>query len=116
MLPLNPRELGTVLAGLRYWQRAIRADANDDVTSDDDYLSCLDVATDQGTLTKLTVAEIDELCERLNPPRQSPFQQNRDRVWALVDNSMDGYGNLIDNLLRRLTSTQMQELLESLDH
>lgn len=57
---LSPRELATVLAALRYWQRS----SGQNVASIDHAL--LDIATDGGTLSGLTDAEIDALCERLN--------------------------------------------------
>lgn len=57
---LNDRELGTVLAALRYWQRR----ALDGATQ----LHCLpeyDIAAD-GDMEPLSANEIDELCERIN--------------------------------------------------
>lgn len=52
----NPRELATVLAALRYWQREGLMSAGHEQ----------DVATDGGTLQPLSADEIDTLCEELN--------------------------------------------------
>lgn len=61
---LTPRELGTVLAALRLWQRLNGPPADD----------LMDIATDGGTLTPLDDDEIDALCERLNggEPAEGP--------------------------------------------
>lgn len=53
---LSHRELSTVLAALRYWQREGLMSAGHEV----------DIATDMGTIEPLTEDEIDELCLRLN--------------------------------------------------
>lgn len=50
------RELGTILAALRYWQRTAL-----DVALPED-----DIATDGAALDPLSEEEIDELCERIN--------------------------------------------------
>ncbi len=57
-MALNPRELATILAALRWWQGCIVAgkDMHDE----------MDIAEDGGTLVALSVFEIDKLCERLN--------------------------------------------------
>jgi hypothetical protein len=55
---LSDRELATVLAALRYWQREVEEDAE-----------MRDGLEGHGHFTEekpLTVAEIDALCERLN--------------------------------------------------
>ena len=52
---LTSRELATVLAALRYWQR--------DLESADEIIDGGEHFADQ---LPLTAAEIDELCERLN--------------------------------------------------
>jgi hypothetical protein len=57
-LRLNKRELGTVLAALRFWQRGSCA-LNPDLDE-------MDIATDGGTLDALDDEEIDELYERIN--------------------------------------------------
>jgi hypothetical protein len=57
---LTPRELATILAGLRMAQ----ARAGDGWP--DDGSSYRDIATNNGFLRPLTVEEIDDLCERLN--------------------------------------------------
>jgi hypothetical protein len=51
------RETATVLAALRHWQ-------NTSSTSIDTEL--FDIATNCGTLERLTDDEIDDLCERVN--------------------------------------------------
>lgn len=53
---LSDRELATVLAALRHWQQHL-ADNENEVPVADHF----DART-----TPLTVAEIDELCERIN--------------------------------------------------
>jgi len=50
------RELATILAALRYWQREGWASSGAEI----------DISTDGGTLEPLSRAEIDALCERLN--------------------------------------------------
>ena len=66
---LTPRELATVLAALRSYQ-AVHCNPTvyDDFTAE-----IRDVATDSGTISPLTVEEIDTLYGRLNSPatRQS---------------------------------------------
>lgn len=52
---MDLRELGTVLAALRFWQNGGRH-VND----------IYDIASDGGTLQPLDAVEIDALCERLN--------------------------------------------------
>lgn len=69
---LDQRELATVLAALRYWQRLGLAH----VWQEDDPIAGVrkgqawvaegEVASNSGTLTPLTVEEIDALCERIN--------------------------------------------------
>jgi hypothetical protein len=53
---MNPRELGTVLAALRLWQRL-----GDRLGEPE-----LAIATDEGAFPPLTKDEIDGLCERIN--------------------------------------------------
>jgi hypothetical protein len=54
---MTKRELSTILAALRYWQReGLWGDPQAE----------LDIASDGGTITPMTPDEIDELCERLN--------------------------------------------------
>lgn len=53
---LDDREMGAVLAALRYWQRA-GGFAGDDIN---------DIATGCGEFDELTDVEIDDLCERIN--------------------------------------------------
>ena len=64
---LNDRELGTVLAALRYWQARIELRTGAWVTRtafemDERMAAIDDIAGD----TPLTIEEIDTLCERLN--------------------------------------------------
>lgn len=54
MRPLTPRQLASVLAGLRALQRKPYDE------------SLQDIATDDGRLEPLSDAEIDRLCEELN--------------------------------------------------
>jgi hypothetical protein len=68
---LSPRELATVLAALRIWQRYFTADAilagdlpNRRTDLRDNML--VSIATDSGKGVPLTNSEIDKLCERLN--------------------------------------------------
>lgn len=53
---LDNRELGTVLAALRFWQRKVRLVGEPE----------RDIATDGDAFPELTAVEIDALCERLN--------------------------------------------------
>lgn len=39
----------------------------------------------------------------------------RDRIWELVEPSMDGYSRLIDVLIRRLPTWQLQELVQLME-
>ena len=61
---MNERELATVLAALRYWQRNIIPSR---VDSD-----IHDMATGNQRLEPLSDDEIDELCEQLNAARPVP--------------------------------------------
>jgi hypothetical protein len=54
---LSPRELATVLAALRYWQRQL-ADGEDG--------SSISLYHFTESVTPLSTTEIDEFCERLN--------------------------------------------------
>ena len=56
MARLSDRELATVLAALRYWQQDL-ADHEDEGPICQEYFA---------EVTPLRVAEIDDLCERLN--------------------------------------------------
>lgn len=53
---MNQRELATVLAALRYWQREGLMSGGHEQ----------DISTDGGKIEQLTTEEIDGLCERLN--------------------------------------------------
>ena len=55
-MTLNERELATVLAALRYWQREGWSNAGEEQ----------EIVSDGGTLTPLDLPEIDDLCERIN--------------------------------------------------
>ena len=57
-LQLDRRELGTVLAALRFWQRALNWSGAPP--------GMLPIATDDGEVEPLTADEIDTLCERIN--------------------------------------------------
>lgn len=54
---MTDRELGTILAALRFWQ------ANENVEIND--MLC-EILTDNGRFSALTNSEIDDLCERIN--------------------------------------------------
>lgn len=60
---LNERELATVLAALRYWQRVGYVQS---AMHGGRALPEWSIAIDGGTLTELSHAEIDFLCERIN--------------------------------------------------
>ena len=53
---ISDREMGTVLAALRYWQREGLASAGRE----------REIATDCGRFESLSSGEIDALCERIN--------------------------------------------------
>ena len=55
---MTQRELATILAALRYWQRC-GLEAGGQSAEDD-------IATDGGTIVPLNTWEIDSLCYRLN--------------------------------------------------
>lgn len=58
-LKLDERELATVLAALRYWQKNLKQTTWQD--------KCfLDIASDNGRLEPLDIVDIDILCELLN--------------------------------------------------
>jgi hypothetical protein len=56
---LNDRQLGTVLAALRFWQRTTVVAPKGPLPEDD-------ISTDGGTCNPLDANEIDTLCEELN--------------------------------------------------
>lgn len=56
---LSPRELGTILAALRWWQQSM-ADV------DTIHSGFFDIATDNGTFDYMQLQEIEELCQDLN--------------------------------------------------
>jgi hypothetical protein len=66
---LDGRELATVLAALRYWQRT-RPQGTTNTLYGKDLSDAApmegEVATDGGSLKPLAANEIDSLCERLN--------------------------------------------------
>jgi hypothetical protein len=53
-MTIDDRELGTVLAALRLWRRAMRP------------ADLLDIATGGGEFVPLDIDEIDDLCIRIN--------------------------------------------------
>lgn len=66
---LDGRELATVLAALRYWQRTRPQGTTNTLYGKDLSDAALmegDIATDGGSLKPLAANEIDSLCERLN--------------------------------------------------
>jgi hypothetical protein len=54
----TPEELATILAALRFWQRAGLGGASKPQE--------WDIATNDGTVEPLTEEQIDTLCERIN--------------------------------------------------
>lgn len=60
-MKLNARELGTVLAALRYWQATRKSEGG---LWDSDTFE--PIASDNGLQEPLDAGEIDELCERIN--------------------------------------------------
>ena len=72
-MQLNERDLATVLAALRYWQR------EGWVSSGHEH----DIASNGGSLNPLTRDEIDDLCERLNCEEWlgSPDPDDPDNFW-----------------------------------
>lgn len=58
---MNHRQLGTVLAALRYWQKQL-----DPQRIHSKFNDCMAIATNNGGTTPLEVNEIDALCEELN--------------------------------------------------
>jgi hypothetical protein len=63
-LQVDERELATILAALRYWQRdGLLSDEHGDLATPGPEN---DIATAGGTHEPLDLDEIDELCERLN--------------------------------------------------
>lgn len=66
------RELATVLAALRLWQRGSCGTAGTQERVLEAAHAELAIASDDERLVPLTAAEIDELCERLNTPQDLP--------------------------------------------
>jgi hypothetical protein len=89
---LNNRELATVLAALRYWQRHGLPQCLDSKN----HLPEDDIATDGGTLAPMRKPEIDVLCERLNftptPSIQTPTNALR-AGWA--DDALDAFADIV---------------------
>lgn len=67
-MKLNARELATVLAASRYWQRKLTKDQIEILASDEWQI----IATDGDTVDPLNPAEIDDLCKRLNCADETP--------------------------------------------
>ena len=61
MKKFTRRELGTVLAALRYWQHMKLVDREARVLGGE-----FDIATDGGDIRHLSAEEVDGLCLRLN--------------------------------------------------
>lgn len=66
------RELATVLAALRLWQRGSCGTTGTQERVLEAAHAELAIASDDERLVPLTAAEIDELCERLNTPQDLP--------------------------------------------
>jgi hypothetical protein len=94
---LSDRELATVLAGLRCWQKAINRVRLEQALAD--------IATAGGTLLPLRGAEIDALCERLNsgvrPPAATEGIVKASRALAAAaENLLNAYGGDTPDWLR----------------
>lgn len=91
-LQVDNRELATILAALRYYQRTgVCLDGcNGDLIVPEEER---DVATDGGTLEPLGEKEIDELCESINCEPTLPDQMLSalERVSAACDSEGDDY-------------------------
>lgn len=91
---MNSRELATVLAALRTYQKMLGM--NGDMPDND----VKDVATDGGTIEPMNVDEIDELCERLNcdvDPQHDALVQQHDALVQLLlayAKNDSGYGSI----------------------
>lgn len=59
----NTREVATILAALRFWQRHLETADPLTIIASDEYR---DIATNAATVLPLAPKEIDRLCERLN--------------------------------------------------
>lgn len=67
---VDSRQLATILAALRYWQRV---SASPDCAE-------VDIADNSGTLTPLSPGEIDSLCVRINPSStKTPLERLKDK-------------------------------------
>ena len=62
---MNARELGTVLAALRFWQANVE-------TLEDERDPVMDVVTNGGVFSRLSDEEIESLCVRLNSGAEDP--------------------------------------------
>src|SRR3990167_100724 len=72
MMIENERELATVLAALRLWQRGACGTTGSQALILGAAHAELAIASDDESLVPLTAAEIDELCERLNTQQDLP--------------------------------------------
>jgi hypothetical protein len=90
-MTLHDRELGTILAALRYWQRALNDGGDGERRPNCDYDGCMDIATDSETIEPLSADEIDDLCEEVNsiPMLKSACEEALERFrsdgWPLND-------------------------------
>jgi hypothetical protein len=66
---VNVRELGTILAALRFYQLQVYGS---DCSEAADLEDAQTIACDDGTIDPLTASEIDALCERLNEGEVTP--------------------------------------------
>jgi hypothetical protein len=97
---LDRRELATVLAALRFWQREGRMSAGGEH----------DIAADGGQVAPLKPAEIDALCERLNVGKE-PLSQSA----ALLDQvgeAMPADHKTVATLATALAAVREQRQLE----
>jgi hypothetical protein len=70
-ISLTRRELATVLASLRFWQRNMDAFVTGIPFADHPWGEHpeFDIATDGGTITAMNLDSVDDLCARLNVNR-----------------------------------------------
>lgn len=72
-MELTNRELGTVLAALRYWQRSCPHNGDE----------LWNIATDEGSFSALDADEIDDLCSAINT--SSTIPEDDDHISELLE-------------------------------
>lgn len=106
-MQLNARELGTVLAALRYWQRAIE---QGNAGQDDEFAP---IASDNGLQEPLTAGEIDELCERLNLTQGYDYAKALRAILALAHGEFDNSDLVQFGCLSEHPMNDVEEIAES---